>query len=106
MTTYAHVLVTLEAFAGMMALALGTGVVFAKFSRPTARIAFSENASEDVLHDMRFVDMIDAKSVPGVISTDHALLNGVGPIPISTPSLAPIPIASDADSAIGASPND
>ena len=43
MTTYAHVLVTLEAFAGMMALALGTGIVFAKFSRPTARIAFSDN---------------------------------------------------------------
>ena len=42
-TTYAHVLVTLEAFAGMMALALSTGIVFAKFSRPTARIAFSRN---------------------------------------------------------------
>ena len=41
-TTYAHVLVTLEAFVGMMAMALGTGIVFAKFSRPTARIAFSD----------------------------------------------------------------
>ncbi len=42
-TTYAHVLVTLEAFVGMMAMALGTGIVFAKFSRPKARIAFSNN---------------------------------------------------------------
>src|SRR5450432_3170806 len=41
-TTYAHVLVTLEAFVGMMAMALGTGIVFAKFSRPTARVAFSD----------------------------------------------------------------
>jgi inward rectifier potassium channel len=42
-TSYAHVLVTLEAFVGMMAMALGTGIVFAKFSRPTARVEFSNN---------------------------------------------------------------
>jgi len=41
-TTYAHLLVTLEAFVGMVSIALGTGIVFAKFSRPTARIAFSD----------------------------------------------------------------
>jgi inward rectifier potassium channel len=206
-TTYAHVLVTFEAFAGMMAMALGTGIVFAKFSRPTARIAFSEKMvvhvrngkpvlefrlanqrrgalsdatmklsvlrdettaegqpmrrgyplelershipvlslawnlihvldersplhglcpgdsmanimgfiailaghddttadtvharqfynSEDVLHNMRFVDMIDGRSVPGVISIDHALLNEVGPIPAISASLPP----ADADS--------
>ncbi len=210
-TTYAHVLVTLEAFAGMMALALGTGIVFAKFSRPTARVAFSDKvcvhlrngrpvlefrlanqrrgslsdatmkfsvvrdevtaegqpmrrssplelershmpvlslawncihvldehsplyglcpgdtmdrisgfiailaahddtmgdtvharqwyAAEDVLHNMRFVDMIDTKSEPGIISIDHALLNEVGPIPASLLPLAPVPVASDADS--------
>ncbi len=210
MTAYAHVLVTLEAFAGMMALALGTGIVFAKFSRPTARIAFSEKlcihprngrpvlefrlanqrrgslsdatmkfsvvrdevtaegtpmrrgyplelerahmpvlslawncihvldekspihglcrgepmdqisgfiailaahddtmgetvharvyyTAEDVLHNTRFVDMIDNLSEPGVIAIDHALLNEVAPIP-STPSLIPAIVASDADS--------
>lgn len=217
-TTYAHVLVTLEAFAGMMALALGTGIVFAKFSRPTARIAFSDNIvvhvrngrpvlefrlanqrrgslsdatmkfsvlrdevtaegqpmrrgypleleraqmpvlslawncihvldehsplrglcpgdaldvmgfiailtahddtmgetvharrfwqADDVLHNVRFVDMIDAKSVPGVISIDHALLHDVGPIPVLPNSLAPPPVASDADSEAGSSPLD
>jgi inward rectifier potassium channel len=210
-STYAHVLVTLEAFVGMMAMALGTGIVFAKFSRPTARIAFSDKivvhvrngkpvlefrlanqrrgslsdvnmkfsvlrdevtaegqpmrrgypleleraqmpvlslawnlihtldersplhglhpgddmqhimgfiamltghddtmsetvharqfyANEDVLHNVRFVDMIDSKSVPGVISIDHALLNEVGPIPLISASLAPPAVASDADS--------
>ncbi|HEX3851482.1 MAG TPA: ion channel [Polyangiaceae bacterium] len=214
-TTYAHVLVTLEAFVGMMAMALGTGIVFAKFSRPTARIAFSDKivahvrngkpvlefrlanrrlaslsdahmkftvmrdeitaegqlmrrgyplelersqmpvlslawnlihvldersplyglqpgddmknimgfiamlsahddtmsdtvharqfyASEDVVHNARFVDMIDNKSVPGVISIDHALLNEVGPIPLISASLAAAAVASDADSETGA----
>ncbi|HUO05003.1 MAG TPA: ion channel [Candidatus Binataceae bacterium] len=40
----AHILVSLEAFAGLMGLAMVTGLVFAKFSRPTARIRFSRNA--------------------------------------------------------------
>jgi len=209
-TTYAHLLVTVEAFAGMMALALSTGIVFAKFSRPTARIAFSKNivvhvrngrpalefrlanqrrgslsdatmkftvlrdemtaegqpmrrgyalelerpnipvlslawncihmldersplrglcpgdpmdgvtgfiailtahddtmgdtvyarqfwTRDDVRHNVRFVDMIDTKSVPGVISIDHARLNDLGPIPAQA-SLVPARVASDADS--------
>jgi inward rectifier potassium channel len=217
-TTYAHVLVTLEAFVGMMALALGTGIVFAKFSRPTARIAFSDKivvhvrngrpvlefrlanqrrgslsdatmkfsvlrdevsaegqpmrrshplelerpqmpvltlawncihvldeksplqglcpgdpmelvmgfiailtahddtmgetvharrfyGTEEVQHNVRFVDMIDATSEPGVISIDHARLNDVGPIPTLT-SLAPPAVASDADSEAGVTPED
>ena len=209
-TTYAHVLVTLEAFVGMMAIALGTGIVFSKFSRPKARVAFSDNivvhvrngkpvlefrlanqrrgslsdaqmkftvlrdevttegqpmrrgyplelersqmpvlslawnlihvldeksplfgltpgdgmahlsgfiailnahddtsadtvharqfyAVEDVLHNVRFVDMIDSKSIPGVISIDHAKLNDVGPIPLAS-LVPPVVVASDADS--------
>jgi inward rectifier potassium channel len=217
-STYAHVLVTLEAFTGMMAMAIGTGIVFAKFSRPTARIAFSQRmvvhvrnarpvlefrlanqrsgslsdanmklsvlrdevtaegqpmrrshplelersqmpvlslawnlihvldetsplhglepgdsmahivgfiasltahddtmaetvharqfySAEDVLHNVRFVDMIDSKSVPGVISIDHALLNEVGPIPLSA-SLAPAAVTTDANSKSGAAAAD
>jgi inward rectifier potassium channel len=42
-STYAHVLVTVESFAGMLAVAFGTGILFAKFSRPMARVAFSKN---------------------------------------------------------------
>lgn len=42
-TTYAHLLVTLESFSGMLAVAVGTGIVFAKFSLPKARVAFSKN---------------------------------------------------------------
>jgi inward rectifier potassium channel len=40
----ANVLVTLEALVGLLGLALVTGLVFAKFSRPTARVLFSRNA--------------------------------------------------------------
>ena len=216
-TTYAHVLVTLEAFVGMMAAALGTGIVFAKFSRPTARIAFSDKlavharngrpvlefrlanqrkgslsdatmkftvlrdevtaegqpmrrgyplelerpqmpvlslawncihvlddqsplrglslgdstehiagfiailsahddtmgetvharqfyTAEDIQHNVRFVDMVDALSQPGVISIDHAQLNEVRPIPAGLPSVPPH-VASDADSEAGVPPS-
>jgi inward rectifier potassium channel len=40
----ANLLVTLEALIGLLGLALVTGLVFAKFSRPTARVIFSQNA--------------------------------------------------------------
>ncbi len=43
-TTYAHVLVTFQAFSGTLFVALVTGLVFAKFSRPTARVMWSKNA--------------------------------------------------------------
>jgi inward rectifier potassium channel len=42
-TTLAHVLVTIESFCGMLSVALGTGIVFAKFSLPKARVGFSKN---------------------------------------------------------------
>jgi inward rectifier potassium channel len=42
-TTYAHILVTVQAFAGTLFVALVTGLVFAKFSRPTARVMWSKN---------------------------------------------------------------
>jgi len=43
-TLYANLLVTIETAAGLMFLALATGLVFARFSRPTARILFSRVA--------------------------------------------------------------
>lgn len=43
-TTYAHVLVTAEAFVGMLTAALATGLLFAKFSKPTARVLFANVA--------------------------------------------------------------
>jgi len=43
-TTYANILVTIEALLGLLMVALTTGLVFARFSRPTARMLFSRNA--------------------------------------------------------------
>ncbi len=40
----ANVLMTLESLVGLLGFALATGLLFARFSRPTARILFSENA--------------------------------------------------------------
>lgn len=43
-TAYAHLLVTLEALVGLIGTALVTGIFFAKFSRPSARVVFSQVA--------------------------------------------------------------
>jgi inward rectifier potassium channel len=42
-SVYGHVIATIEIFTGMMSIALITGVMFARFSRPHARIMFSHN---------------------------------------------------------------
>jgi inward rectifier potassium channel len=38
----ANIVASLEAIAGLMAVALGTGLMFGRFSRPSAKIAFSD----------------------------------------------------------------
>jgi len=43
-TTMANVLVSIEAFTGLLGIALATGLVFSKFARPTARVMFSKVA--------------------------------------------------------------
>jgi inward rectifier potassium channel len=43
-TIYANIVVTIEAIVGVMGIALMTGLAFARFSRPTARVIFSRVA--------------------------------------------------------------
>nr|WP_246270224.1 ion channel [Paraburkholderia solisilvae] len=43
-TVYAHLVATLEIFVGMSGIALATGIVFARFSRPRAHIMFARYA--------------------------------------------------------------
>lgn len=43
-TSYANVIVTLEAITSLLVIAVVTGLSFARFSKPTARIMFSRNA--------------------------------------------------------------
>ena len=40
----AHLIVTLESFVGLISLALVTGLIFARFSRPSVRLLFSRTA--------------------------------------------------------------
>lgn len=41
---YANIVVSIEAFFGVVGFALATGIIFARFSRPTARVMFSKVA--------------------------------------------------------------
>ncbi len=43
-TTYANIIVTIESIASLFSLALLTGIIFARFSRPTAKVIFSKFA--------------------------------------------------------------
>ena len=43
-TTFANILVAIEALAGLSGLAVATGVIFSKISRPNARVLFSNSA--------------------------------------------------------------
>ncbi|MEI9995355.1 MAG: hypothetical protein WDM91_12225 [Rhizomicrobium sp.] len=43
-TIYANILVSIEAFFGILTIALFTGIIFARFSRPFARVVFSKCA--------------------------------------------------------------
>ncbi|AJX32400.1 ion channel [Burkholderia oklahomensis] len=43
-TVYAHAVATLEIFVGMSGIALSTGLVFARFARPRAKIMFARHA--------------------------------------------------------------
>jgi len=42
-TTYGHIVATFENFVGLVSLAMMTGVVFARFSRPRARVIFARH---------------------------------------------------------------
>jgi inward rectifier potassium channel len=43
-TLYTNLLVTVESFTGILTIALFTGIIFARFSRPFARVVFSQVA--------------------------------------------------------------
>ncbi len=43
-TMFAHIIASIEIFTGMMSLAVIAGMMFARFSRPTARVLFARHA--------------------------------------------------------------
>jgi inward rectifier potassium channel len=54
-TLYAHILVTCEALAGLLGFALVTGATFSKFSRPRARVLFSNKIAVGTRNGERHV---------------------------------------------------
>ena len=68
---YGHVIVTIEIFLGMIWLAVITGLIFVRFSRPTARVLFSRSiliANHDGrpsvmfrVANLRHTSMVDAR---------------------------------------------
>lgn len=52
-TTYGHTVAAIEILFGMMTFAVVTGLVFARFSRPTARVAFSRSVVIDSFNGER-----------------------------------------------------
>jgi inward rectifier potassium channel len=84
--TLPNLLVTLEALVGLLGVALATGIIFARFSRPTARVVFSDKA---VIHkvdgvkslvfrmaNLRLNQIMDAH-VSVIMSVDEKTAEGV-----------------------------
>src|SRR5207249_4349124 len=107
-TFLANTLVTLETLTGLLALAMITGLVFAKFSRPTARVLFSRVAViggldesyaqtvharhsygvQDIAWDARFVDIV-TRDANGALRIDYGQFHDVVPLESVATSVRP-----------------
>ena len=84
-TAYGHVVVTIEIFVGTIWFAVITGLIFVRFSRPTARIVFSKsilignhNGHPSVMFrvaNLRHTSMVDAR-FRLMLSRDEKVLEG------------------------------
>lgn len=73
-TVYAHLIATIEVFVGMSGLALMTGVMFARFSRPRSSIVFAEHPVSHVHDGQRSLMIRLANARMNVISEASAKL--------------------------------
>ncbi|TKC89399.1 Inward rectifier potassium channel [Trinickia terrae] len=73
-TVYAHVVATLEIFTGMSGIALATGLVFARFSRPRAKIIFARHAVVRPYDGRQTLMVRAANARQNVIAEAHAKL--------------------------------
>ena len=85
-TLYTNLLVTVESFTGILTIALFTGIIFARFSRPFARVVFSQVAVVAPFDgvptlmfraaNQRGEAMLDA-SVTVTLARQHTTLEGI-----------------------------
>ncbi len=73
-TAYGHLVASCEVFTGLMALALITGLLFARFSRPTARFLFARNAVVRPLDGMPTLMLRAANARQNVVMEAQAQL--------------------------------
>ena len=73
-TVYGHTIATLEIFVGMACVALITGVMFARFSRPRSSIIFAEHPVSHVMDGKRVLLIRLANSRMNIISEATAKL--------------------------------
>ncbi|HEX7912004.1 MAG TPA: ion channel [Paraburkholderia sp.] len=73
-TVYAHWIATLEIFVGMSSIALATGLIFARFSRPRAKIVFARYAVVRPLDGRMTLMVRSANGRQNVISEAQARL--------------------------------
>ncbi|MDP1977133.1 ion channel [Undibacterium sp.] len=73
-TVYGHAIATLEIFVGMACVALITGVMFARFSRPRSSIIFAEHPVSHVMDGKRVLLTRLANSRMNIISEATAKL--------------------------------
>ncbi|CAG4887731.1 ion channel [Paraburkholderia gardini] len=73
-TVYAHSIATLEIFVGMSGIALATGLIFARFSRPRAKIMFARYAVVHPVDGLETLMVRAANARQNVISEARARL--------------------------------
>ncbi|MDE2427676.1 MAG: Inward rectifier potassium channel [Burkholderiales bacterium] len=73
-TVYAHSVATAEIFVGMSSIALVTGIVFARFSRPRSSIVFADHPVSHVVDGRRILLIRIANARMNIISEASAKL--------------------------------
>ena len=63
-TTYAHILTIVQALAGLLGFAIATGLMFARFSRPTARVIFSRTSGHPAVRRRPHLDVQIGQPAP------------------------------------------
>ncbi len=94
-TLTGHLLVTLEALTGMLSVALMTGITFAKFAKPSARVLFADKITltprDGVPHlvfrmaNWRGNQMVDAQLKVMVLTTERTAEGETMRIPVELP---------------------
>jgi inward rectifier potassium channel len=73
-TIYTHIIVSTEIFFGMLSITLMTGMIFARFSRPTARFLFARQAVVMPLDGQLTLMLRAANARQNIIMDAHAQL--------------------------------